>query len=49
MTALMTAVLIVGVVLLAYGAWLAWHPAGFMVAGAALVALPVRYARGRAE
>lgn len=29
---------VVGLVLLAVGAWLAWPPAGFMVAGAVLLA-----------
>jgi hypothetical protein len=28
----------VGVLLLSYGAWLAWPPAGFMLAGALLLA-----------
>ncbi|MEV4001005.1 hypothetical protein [Actinomadura sp. NPDC049753] len=40
--AVFTAVLAVralaGVMLVAYGAWLAWPPAGFIVAGAALLA-----------
>lgn len=29
---------LLGVVLLSYGAWLAWPPAGFIVAGLALLA-----------
>lgn len=44
-TLLLTVMLAVGVALVSYGAWLAWPPAGFIVAGAALVVIPVRYAR----
>ncbi len=28
-----TVVFLAGVLVLSYGCWLAWHPAGFMVAG----------------
>jgi hypothetical protein len=40
-----------GVVSLAYGSWLAWHPAGFIVPGALLVVLSIvaDYRRSRAE
>jgi hypothetical protein len=36
---------------LAYGSWLAWHPAGFIVPGALVVALSIvaDYRRSRAE
>lgn len=46
MTVLMTLILLVGIGLLSLGAWLAWEPAGFMVAGASLIALPVLWVRG---
>ncbi len=46
MTALLTVCFFVGVALLAYGAWLAWEPAGFLMAGLALVLLPVLHERG---
>lgn len=36
-----------GVGLLSYGAWLAWPPAGFMVAGALILAGVVLSARAR--
>ncbi len=35
-----------GAALLSYGAWLAWHPAGFMLGGALLLAGAVLRARG---
>ena len=40
-----------GVGALAYGAWLAWHPAGFIVPGALVVALSIvaDYRRSRVE
>jgi hypothetical protein len=43
---IMTGCFLLGVALLAYGAWLAWTPGGFLVAGAALVLIPVLYVRG---
>ncbi|HEY9391267.1 MAG TPA: hypothetical protein VIR27_16065 [Mycobacteriales bacterium] len=36
-----------GLGLVAYGAWLAWHPAGFMLAGAGLLADSVASRMGR--
>ncbi len=42
---LLTGCFLLGLALLAYGAWLAYHPAGYMVAGFALLALPLRYVR----
>ncbi len=47
MSALMTACFLAGVCLLSLGAWMAWHPAGFLVAGALLMLVPVLYERGR--
>jgi hypothetical protein len=44
MAALLTVCFIAGVALLTYGAWLAWEPAGFLVCGAALILIPLRYA-----
>lgn len=38
-----------GVVLVAFGAWLAWPPAGFIVAGVALLADRLHDARSRGE
>lgn len=37
----------VGAGLIAYGAWLAWPPAGFVVGGLQLMAAAVLYLRGR--
>jgi hypothetical protein len=37
---------VVGVVLLAAGAWMAWPPAGLLVAGAFLVVVPLAWVRG---
>lgn len=34
-----------GIGLVSYGAWLAWHPAGFMVAGTLLIAVALLLAR----
>jgi hypothetical protein len=49
-SALLTACFLVGLGLVAYGCWLAYHPAGFVVAGAVLAAIPVFWLRGaRAE
>lgn len=36
--ALLAARAVAGLLLVAYGAWLAWHPAGFIVAGVGLLA-----------
>jgi hypothetical protein len=44
---LLTMSFIAGIALLAFGCWLAWHPAGFIVAGVALILLPVLRVRGR--
>jgi len=41
----MTATLAAGVLLFAFGAWQAYEPAGWMVAGAAMVMVAVRYGR----
>jgi hypothetical protein len=46
MTALMTAAFVLGFLLIAAGAWLAWRPAGLLVAGVSLVAISYLYARG---
>ena len=43
---LLTLSFIAGILLLGVGAWLAYEPAGFLVVGAALVIVPVLYARG---
>lgn len=40
------AAFVAGLGLVAYGAWLAWQPAGFMVAGVLLLAVVVAYVRG---
>jgi hypothetical protein len=45
--AALTLCFLAGLTLLAYGAWLAWHPAGFLTAGAALILVPVLLVRGR--
>ncbi len=37
----------VGLVLLSFGAWLAWEPAGFMLGGLALTLTPIAWVRGR--
>lgn len=44
--ALMLLMLVAGVALLAAGAWLAWPPAGLLVAGAFLVLIPIAWTRG---
>jgi hypothetical protein len=49
MSTLMTIIFLAGVALVAYGAWLAWPPAGFVVAGAALAWIAVSYERGDAR
>ncbi len=36
-----------GTALLSYGAWLAWRPLGYMVAGVLLITLTFLIARGR--
>jgi predicted ABC-type exoprotein transport system permease subunit len=46
-SALLTLCFLTGLALLAYGAWLAWHPAGFITAGVVLVLLPWLWVRGR--
>lgn len=43
---LMSAAFIAGLCLLAFGCWLAWHPAGFIVAGVTLIVIPVVWVRG---
>lgn len=43
---LMVALFVIGLVLLAVGAWMAWPPAGPLVAGGVLVLLPIFWARG---
>lgn len=42
----MLLLLVTGVALLSVGAWMAWEPAGLLVAGAFLVVLPVLWVRG---
>lgn len=37
---------VAGIAALAIGAWMAWPPAGPLVLGAALVLVPIAYARG---
>jgi hypothetical protein len=46
---LMLACLVAGIVLLAAGAWMAWEPAGLLVAGGLLVLVPIAWARGGAR
>jgi hypothetical protein len=46
-SAALTASFVAGLALLAYGAWLAWPPAGFITAGVALILMPVLLVRGR--
>lgn len=38
---------VAGLLMVAYGAWLAWPPAGFLVAGFFLILLPVLWVRGQ--
>lgn len=47
MTELMTVVFIAGLVLVSFGAWLVYEPAGFMAAGALLVSVSVLWVRGQ--
>lgn len=42
----MVASFVAGLVLVAVGAWMAWPPAGLLVAGGLLVLLPVLWVRG---
>jgi len=42
----LTAAFVAGVLLLSFGAWLAYEPSGFIVLGAVLVLVPLRYVRG---
>lgn len=35
--------------LISYGTWLAWHPGGYIAAGAFLMVVPVVWARGRSS
>lgn len=44
--AVMIAAFVTGLVLLAAGAWMAWPPAGLLLAGAVLVLVPLLWARG---
>jgi hypothetical protein len=44
--AMLGLMLAAGVVLVAFGCWLAWPPAGYIAAGAALIVIPVRWVRG---
>lgn len=46
-SAALTACFLAGLALVSYGAWLAYHPAGFVVAGVLLVLIPVLERRGR--
>jgi hypothetical protein len=41
----MTVMLAAGVLLVAFGAWQAYEPAGWMVVGVAMVVAAVRYGR----
>ncbi len=43
---LLNAAFLIGIGLLAYGSWLAWHPLGFIVLGVLLIMLPILYVRG---
>jgi hypothetical protein len=45
-SALMTLAFLAGIALLSFGAWLAYQPAGFLVAGLAFVLVPMLYVRG---
>lgn len=42
----MIALFAAGVACLAVGAWMAWQPAGPLVAGAAMVLVPILWVRG---
>ncbi len=42
----LTLAFLVGLALLAFGSWLAYEPAGFVVGGLVLVLVPVFYVRG---
>jgi hypothetical protein len=44
--ALLTAAFLAGVAAVAYGAWLAWQPAGWLTGGVMLMLIPLVYARG---
>jgi hypothetical protein len=46
MAKLMSAAFLAGLGLLAFGCWLAWHPAGFIVAGLSLIVIPIVWVRG---
>lgn len=46
MSLLMTIVFLAGICLLSYGAWLAYEPAGFVVAGTSLALVSVAWVRG---
>ena len=46
MSYLLTICFMAGITLLAFGAWLAYQPAGFIVAGLAMVVVPLVYVRG---
>lgn len=41
--------LLAGVALVSYGAWMAWHPAGFIAGGAQLIYGVIARARGTAR
>lgn len=42
----LTVAFLAGVAAVAYGAWLAWHPAGWLVGGVLMMAIPIVYVRG---
>jgi len=46
---LITVCFLAGCVIASYGAWLAWRPAGYLLAGLLLMLVPVLYERGRAS
>jgi hypothetical protein len=45
-TAAATAVFVAGLLLIAGGSWLAYHPAGYVTGGALLVLIAVLWVRG---
>ncbi len=45
LTALLTLAFFAGLCLVSYGAWLTFEPLGFIVAGIALVLIPLRYTK----
>lgn len=47
MTFVLTLAFVLGIAAIAYGCWLAWKPAGFIVGGMLAMLVPVFYVRGQ--